>query len=89
MIDAKVAGRYSFTPAQRLKWPRWLINGMPVWILTDGTQTEYDKLFQPANVLDYWKDSWGDPYNQPTIEPIINELNNEYEQKRQRVIGTS
>lgn len=71
-IDAKVSGRYSFTPAQRGKWPLWSRNGIGIWIMTAANQTEYDKLFAPPNWRDYWKDSWGDPFNPPDPLEIAN-----------------
>jgi hypothetical protein len=69
-IDCKVEGRYQFTKAQRRKWPIWDRFGIGIWILTDATQEEYDKLFQPPNWKDYWKDSYG----VTDIEELLQEL---------------
>ena len=65
-IDCKVPGKYSFTKAQKLKWPFWDSKGIGIWILTAATQKEYDKLFALPNWKDYWKDSWA----LPTLEDI-------------------
>jgi hypothetical protein len=70
-IDCKVKGRYSFTKAQKIKWPIWESFGVGIWILTDATQDEYDKLFRPPNWRDYWKTSWG---VLPDIERLLSEI---------------
>lgn len=60
-IDVKNPERYSFTPAQRLKWPLWEAYRIGIWILTAATQDQYDLLFKPPNWRDYWRDSWTPP----------------------------
>ena len=60
-VDVKQPKKYSFTKAQRIKWPTWDRAGLGIWILNASTQSEYDKLFKPANWLDYWKPSWAMP----------------------------
>lgn len=71
-IDVKVEGRYSFTKAQRIKWPKWRDAGIGIWILTGTTQVDYDRLFAPPNWQDYWKESYG---KLPDIDKLIKELN--------------
>lgn len=71
-IDVKVEGRYSFTKAQRIKWPQWEKAGIGIWILTGATQTDYNKLFAPPNWRDYWKASYGKLLD---INQLIRELN--------------
>ena len=44
-IDCKQPKKYSFTRAQKQKWPVWEAYGIGIWILTAATQAEYDKLF--------------------------------------------
>lgn len=58
-IDCKNPASYTFTQDQRKKWPKWRDAGIGIWILTAATQEEYDKLFGPPNMGDYWKSSWG------------------------------
>lgn len=70
-IDVKVRGRYSFTPAQKLKWPLWESHGIGIWILVEADQDEYDKLFHSPNWRDYWKTSWD---SQPTIDDLLDEI---------------
>ncbi len=71
-IDVKVEGRYSFTKAQIIKWPEWEKAGIGIWILTNVTQKDYDRLFKPPNFRDYWKKSYG---KLPDIDKLIRELN--------------
>lgn len=59
-IDIKVPGKYSFTKAQRLKWPRWEKFRRGIWIMTAANQEQYDLLFHPPNWRDYWKPSYGE-----------------------------
>lgn len=73
-IDCKVEGRYSFTKAQRQKWPVWEKHGVGIWILTGANQKQYDRLFGPPNWRDYWKASWGDL---PDIDKLLNEISSE------------
>lgn len=70
-VDVKVRGKYSFTKAQKLKWPLWEQHGIGIWILVEATQEEYDKLFGPPNWRKYWKKSWGEL---PDIDALIEEL---------------
>jgi hypothetical protein len=70
-IDVKQPKHYSFTKAQRRKWPQWAAKGTGIWILTAATQEEYDKLFGPPNWKNYWKESWGQV---PDIDALLDEL---------------
>lgn len=70
-IDVKVKGRYSFTNAQKEKWPLWESFGIPIWILTAATQEEYDLLFAPPNWRQYWKPQWDTPID---IEALLKEI---------------
>jgi hypothetical protein len=60
-VDVKQPKKYTFTKAQRIKWPTWERAGNGIWIMVAATQEEYDKLFAPPNWLEYWKDSWSMP----------------------------
>jgi len=79
--DIKVFGAYSFTKAQKLKWPEWEKYGIGVWILgaesrehctIEHLTTEYNKLFAPPNMRDFWKPSWD---KVDDIEKLIEECN--------------
>jgi hypothetical protein len=72
-IDAKVEGHYSFTKAQRIKWPRWESFGVGIWILTAADQEEYNKLFAPPNWRDYWKPCWELP-TQAELTSMLDEI---------------
>ena len=72
-IDCKVEGRYSFTKAQKRKWPIWAKFGIGIWILIGADQENYDKLFQPPNMMDYWKKSWNIP-TEAEIDQMLEEI---------------
>jgi len=69
-IDVKNSEKYTFTIAQRRKWPRWESFGVGIWILTAANQTEYDKLFFPPNWRAYWRDS----FTLPDVDEAIDAL---------------
>ncbi len=48
-IEVKNAEKYSFTPGQIEWFPKFVANGSGIWILTDATEVEYQKLFKPCN----------------------------------------
>jgi hypothetical protein len=73
-IDCKQPKKYTFTKAQKQKWPLWESFGIGIWILTAGTQAEYDKLFNLPNWRAYWKDSWGRIPTQADIDRMLDEL---------------
>jgi len=70
-VDVKNPASYTFTKAQKRKWPIWDRFGVGIWILVAPTEEEYDKLFQPPNWNEYWKPSWD---TEPTIEELLDEL---------------
>ena len=78
-IDVKNPKNYSFTKAQRRKWPLWDLFSCGIWILTAATQEEYDKLFDPPNWQDYWKESWVLP-DLNDINKLLDELDAEEEE---------
>ena len=44
----------SFTVAQKRVFPAFSDNGTPIWVLTDATEYEYQKLFKPSNFFEYF-----------------------------------
>lgn len=82
-VDIKVYGRYSFTKAQKLKWPLWEKAKIGIWIIGAKSQEactkihmieEHKLLLQPPNWREFWKDSWD---KKPDIDAMMEELNNE------------
>lgn len=69
-IDIKNPGRYSFTAAQKYKWPLWGKFGVGIWIITAASQSEYDKLFAPPNWRAYWKPQW----DKPDMDKLLGEI---------------
>jgi len=61
---------YTFTRAQKVKFPLWESFGIGIWIMIAATEEEYDKLFAAPNWRDYWKDSWTKDMD---VEGILNE----------------
>lgn len=68
-IDVKNPSNYRFTAAQCKTWTEWEKHGLGVWIMVGANEEEYAKLFQPANMRDYWRPSY-DQYLL-TIEEVI------------------
>lgn len=75
-VEVKRPDDYSFTPAQRRKWPQWEKAGISIWILTAATQEQYDLLFKPPNWRDFWKPS----FEISDVDAMLEELFLEHEQ---------
>jgi hypothetical protein len=84
-IDCKNPKQWSFTKAQRRKWPIWDHFGVGIWIVTAATQEEYDKLFAPPNWKEYWKDSWAMP-TLSDIDAMLLELDAEYDDDEEEAV---
>jgi len=54
-IEVKNPLAYHFTPAQLDCFPKLSANGTRIWILIAATESEYQKLFGPANWYTYLK----------------------------------
>ncbi len=74
-VEVKRPDNYSFTRAQRRKWPEWEKSGVPIWILTAATDEQYGLLFGPPNWRKYWRPS----YQIPDVDAMIDELVREHE----------
>ena len=72
-IEAKRPDKYTFTNAQKRKFPILEAYGVGIWIMNAATQEEYDKLFAPPNWRDYVKKNWKIPTMQE-VEAMIDEL---------------
>jgi hypothetical protein len=72
-LEVKNPGEYTFTKAQRIKFPILDKYGTGIWLLTAATEDEYEKLFKGPNWKDYWKKTWG-PID---IDALLAELENE------------
>jgi hypothetical protein len=69
-VEVKRPDQYSFTRAQRLKWPEWDRAGIGIWILTAATQEQYDLLFAPPN----WHEFWRPSFQAPDVDAMLDEL---------------
>jgi len=72
-IDVKNPGHYSFTKAQKIKWPKWEHYGVGIWIITSADQAGYDLLFKPPNWRQFVKKSWKIP-TQQDIDALLSEM---------------
>lgn len=54
-IECKNPKRYCFTPAQIKVFPRFMAEGVGIYILTGATQSDIAKLSKPANLYEYLK----------------------------------
>jgi len=70
-VDVKSPVRYTFTKSQKKKWPIWEKKGAGIWILTGYDEENYDRLFKPPNMRDYWKPAWDE---EPTVDELLKEL---------------
>lgn len=73
-VDVKVEDNYEYTAAQRKKWPIWHKHGSGIWIMTDATQEQYERLFQEPNWHFYWKPRYGDPFKQFNLDDVLDSL---------------
>ncbi len=80
-IEVKRAEDYSFTRAQRRKWPEWEKAGIPIWILTAATQEQYDLLFKQPNWREFWRPSFAVPTREE-VDAMIDELARQHEQSQ-------
>ena len=81
-VDIKVYGKYSFTKAQKRKWPIWEKYGIGIWILgardryvctKEHMLKEHNEILLggPPNWRNYWKSSWD---VKPDIDKLLDEL---------------
>jgi len=75
-VEVKRPEGYSFTRAQRLKFPEWDRAGIGIWILTAATEEQYNLLLGPPN----WRKFWRPSFEAPNIDAMLDELVREGEQ---------
>lgn len=78
-VEVKRPEGYSFTQRQRQRFPEWEKAGIGIWILTAGTQSQYDLLFKPPNWRDFWRPSFALP-TRSVVDGMIDELVREHEE---------
>lgn len=54
-VEVKNLTNYCFTAAQLREFPRFSASGAGIWILTEATEREYQKLFGPENWFTFIK----------------------------------
>jgi hypothetical protein len=71
-IEVKQEVHYRFTTPQRWKFPLLDANGLGIWILTEASEAQYERLFKSPNLWDYMKKS--EVITKDTIENFFDEL---------------
>lgn len=72
-VDVKRPGKYSFTKAQKIKWPAWEEAGIGIWIITEASEEGTDCLYGPPNWRKFVKKSWNIP-TQAEIDKLMEEI---------------
>jgi hypothetical protein len=75
-IEVKRPHDYTFTPAQRRKWPEWEKAGIPIFILTAATEEQYNLLFKAPNWREFWKPSFATS-TKADIDALLDEVRRE------------
>lgn len=84
-VDVKVYGRYTFTKAQKKKWPIWESYGVGIWIIgaksskdctKDHMLEEHEQVLVSGspNFRDFWKASWDEKID---IDKLLEELDDD------------
>ncbi|GMU26169.1 MAG: hypothetical protein AMXMBFR16_10740 [Candidatus Uhrbacteria bacterium] len=71
-IEVKQEEGYRFTKQQKWKFPVLMDYGMGIWVLTEATPEQYDRLFKPPNLWDYLDRS--ECPNQEEVDEIVDHL---------------
>jgi len=69
-VEIKNEASYEMTKAQKLKFPVLAKFGFGIWILTEATEEQYERLFKEPNWRYYWKAKYG-PID---IDALLGEL---------------
>ncbi len=54
-VEVKFEDKYGFTKAQKCKFPKLMANGCGIWVLTEASEDQHDRLFKEPNLWDYLK----------------------------------
>jgi hypothetical protein len=76
-VEVKNEDKFGFTKAQKWKFPLLMKNGCGIWVLTQATEEQYQRLFTTPNLWDYL-----DPADCPTpdtLASLLDELEGESE----------
>ncbi len=71
-VELKQEDHYRFTIRQRWKFPVLMRYGMGIWILTEATEEQYERLFHPPNLWDYMKKE--EIIDQQVVDDIVDSL---------------
>lgn len=52
-IEVKNPENFSFTDAQTQEFPQWISHGLPIYVLCEANQENYDRLFKESNLWLY------------------------------------
>lgn len=52
-IEVKFEDKFGFTKAQKCKFPILMDHGCGIWILTEASEEQYERLFKEPNLWDY------------------------------------
>jgi len=75
LIEVKQEEHYRFTRAQKIKFPVLMAHGFGIWILTEASETQYDRLFKEPNLWDYLKPEECPSYE--ALDDLLSELEEE------------
>jgi len=76
LLEIKQQEHFKFTRAQKAKFPRLMENGGGVWIMTEASEEQYQRLFKGPNLWDYLKPEECLTYDEQVddwLEDITNE----------------
>ena len=76
-VEIKCEDHYRWTTHQRWRFPVLTEYGAGIWILTDATEEQYERLFKRPNLWDYMSEK--DILTMEVVNDLIDELSDEEE----------
>jgi hypothetical protein len=76
LLEIKQEDHYRFTKAQKTKFPVLMNFGGGIWIMTEATEVQYERLFKPPNLWDYLDPNECLPYEE-YIDEYLKEIEDE------------